>query len=192
MTTKDEIIEVVSQFINLDKEAESFLSNHSTLKNYKKGATFLEEGKRNNKMGYLVTGLIRSFYHNDEGEELTTGFYEENSFFTDLESYEAGGNSRRTLEALIDSQVLEIEMKVMNHFRANVFHWITFERDYLMALLSKKIAFQRELTNGSTQHAYLQFLKNYPQAALFAPRYQIASFLGMSPYTLSRMKLPSK
>ncbi|WP_093667702.1 hypothetical protein [Tenacibaculum sp. MAR_2009_124] len=70
-----------------------------------------------------------------------------------------------------------------------ILHWGLFETKYFEKILKDKINFQRELTQSSKKEALQLFMEEYPQSAKFAPRQNIASFLGMTPYTLSRIKL---
>ena len=56
-------------------------------------------------------------------------------------------------------------------------------------VLGWKVNFQRKLTSGSKKEAYQLFIDTYNQSAKYAPRQYIASFLGMTPFTLSRIKL---
>jgi hypothetical protein len=68
-------------------------------------------------------------------------------------------------------------------------NWQTFEFKYFEKILKDKVNFQRELTIRTKKEALELLINDYPQTAKYAPRQYIASFLGMTPYTLSRIKL---
>ena len=85
-------------------------------------------------------------------------------------------------------ELLVFDWASLDRLRMLIPNWNQFEQTYLSKVMLDKIHFQRDMANSSAAEAYAHFLKQYPQAAKFAPRNQIASFLGISHYTLSRIK----
>lgn len=189
MQGKEKLLHLLSRYIPLSEEEKVLVINSLKSQMLPKGGHFLEVGTLNQKIAFIESGLIRGYYDDEEGEEITSGFIESDSLCTDLESYQRGGRSHRNLVALVDCQLWVIELSAMESLRLFIEGWMHFEQKYMADLLLKKVHFQRKIASANASRAYEVFMEFYPQAARFAPRYQIASFLGISPYTLSRIKI---
>ena len=179
----------INSTITLPMEAIPVLEENHTLKSYAKGDPFLKAGQKNTILGFLEKGLLRSYFIDDKGNEVTTAFIEEGTFFTDVMSFPTQGISERTLEAVVASEVVVFSQQQLQVLRTSIAVWEQFERLYYQKVLQEKVAFQRKLTQSNVNKAYRLFVAQYKQAAKYAPRKQIASFLGISRYTLSRIKL---
>lgn len=179
----------ISQLFEFSLADIRLLQDHLMYKSLKKGELFLKVGAPNHAVAFLQAGLIRGFYNDQEGEEITTGFIETGSLFTDLESFQSDKPSQRNLEALVDCELLVLHRTALQALRQDNPRWAAFEQKYIADRLLAKIKFQRTIANSSASEAYQCFIDHYPMAARFAPRYQIASFLGISPFTLSRVKI---
>ncbi|MEO0895649.1 MAG: Crp/Fnr family transcriptional regulator [Bacteroidota bacterium] len=187
MTPQEKIIEKARAYIKLSSAEELLIIKSFQRLDLKKGEFLLEMDRENDKVSYLESGLLRSYYDDEEGKEITSGFFQEDSFCTDLMSFQSGGKSKRSIEALLDCELYFLSKSNLTLIRRQVSEWLLFEQHYIANLLLGKVNFQRELANSNTQEAYERFNEQYNQAARFAPRYQIASFLGISPFTLSRI-----
>ncbi|MCI4669563.1 MAG: Crp/Fnr family transcriptional regulator [Bacteroidia bacterium] len=187
MNGKENLIEIIEKYIKL-KEAEKNLIRESLKPLFlKKGSLLLEKGSHITPVGFLESGLMRSFYWNEEGDEITSGFFLEGKICTDLNSFQKGGKNERSVEALMDCQLWILDQFDIHKLQSELENWPYFEQRYIADLLLQKVNFQREMSRANTAESYELFLRTYKQAALFAPRYQIASFLGISPFTLSRI-----
>ena len=187
MSSTEQLLQIILRHISLSPAQRQLIEDSLTPKTLKKGETLLQQGAPNRVIGYLVAGLMRSFYYDPEGEEIMAGFFQEGSFCTDLHSFQASAKSERTIQALVDCKLLILSSTDRAKLLMLINEWTYFEQRHIAELLLQKVTFQRELSNGTAPEAYELFLKHYGQAARYAPRYQIASFLGMSPYTLSRI-----
>ncbi len=179
----------IENTIILPKEAYLLIEENCSINTYSKGEPFLKAGSRNTILGFLQKGLFRSYYIDIEGKEITTAFIEEGTFFTDLNSFSNKSISKRTIEAIENSQVFFFTEKQQEILREKIESWKEFEKLYYGKILKRKVNFQRELTQSNVTEGYRLFSEEYKQAVKYAPRKQIASFLGISPYTLSRIKL---
>jgi CRP-like cAMP-binding protein len=189
MSPKEKVIQIVLDYIALQPADIKLIEDSLQPVKLKKGSFFIREGMKNCVMCYLDKGLMRSFYIDEEGNEHTTGFYQENAFCTDLYSFRTNKNSQRSIEALMDCEILLINETAQNELINNIENWALFEQNYIAKLLTAKVAFQGQLNKSNSTEAYNLFIDTYDQAARYAPKYQIASFLGISPFTLSRLKI---
>lgn len=188
MPAKEKLIEIIRNFVSLTRAEQALITECLSPKTLNKGDFLLKKGDTNYLVGFLDEGLMRSFYLEEDGSEITSGFFQEGNICTDLNSYVSGTKSERNIEALTMCQLLILHLDDLAMLRKKIPTWNEFEQNYITRLLLQKVNFQREMANKSTTEAYDLFTQTYRQAALFAPRYQIASFLGISPFTLSRLK----
>lgn len=182
------VLNALSQEAPLSSADLALVEARLTVLEVNKGERYQVANARNNGLGFLETGLMRSFYVTADGDEVTSGFFERGVFVSDLGSYLDGTPAERTMEAVTDCRVWQLAPDALDEVRRAVDGWPLFEQRYISALLKAKADFQRRLIQSDTDGAYALFLERFPHAAAFAPRYQIASFLGMSPFTLSRKR----
>ena len=186
---EDELYKIISEFVSITFEDIDRLLEKVKVKKLGRQDDFITIGQKNDSVGFLRSGLLRSYFYDEKGNEQTTAFIEPSSFFSELKSYQTSNPSERTIEAIESSEVLIINAKDFDYLRKNIPNWRTFEIKYFEKILKNKVDFQRELTTSSKKEALELFMNEYPYSAKFAPRQYIASFLGMTPYTLSRIKL---
>lgn len=188
MATKDSFLGLVKAYIQLNPTEEKLISSSLRPKFLKKGELLLQTGQYNSLVSFLDKGLLRSFYYDESGNEITAGFFQEGKICTDLNSFVSGGHSERSIEALMDCHLQILDFGKLAILREEIAGWQNFEKNYIANLLLQKVNFQREMARKNKTEAYDMFIQTYRQAALFAPQNQIASFLGISPFTLSRIK----
>lgn len=160
-------------------------SLHNTIL-IKKGDLFLKHGQKNTKIGKIISGVLRGFIIDNDGNEITTHFYQEN----DLVS----GNYIPNVASSMHIQALEdCTMSTANF--AEVMSYVNINRDITeiinnafhklnTQLQSRLIA----LANLSSLEKYNLFLKEYPNLIHRIPHYYIANFLGITPTQLSRAR----
>ena len=137
---------------------------------------------------YVLSGGLRSYFVNDEGVEHTIQFAIEDWFISDFNSYINQSPSSLFVEALEDSVVQQVAYADVEQLcEANP----KFERFFrLVAQKSFAFAQQRILSNlGKTaEERFLDFQKQYPSIVKRVPQYALASYLGMSPEFLSKIR----
>ena len=188
MSSLDQIFEKVQQYISLKASDKTLIEACLQPQKLRKGSYYLKEGSPNRKISFVESGLLRGFYIDQSGDEITSGFYEPGGFCTDLHSFRSEQYSQRTIEAISDCELLTFGEDAQQQILSNIKDWAYFEQKYIADLLLQKVNFQRKIANSSAFEAYQLFADYYTEALRFAPRYQIASFLGISPFTLSRIK----
>lgn len=158
-----------------------------TLHQLKKGDAFTEQGKISRELGYLASGIMRAWYL-DDGKEVTTCICTEDSFVNSAGSFITQTPSPVTIEALTPSVVLAIEHAALNRlYRESVF-WaqigrIIAEKEYLWTECRSRC-----YSRLDAEEKYLSLLREHPQLINTVPLQYIASFLGISPETLSRIR----
>ncbi len=160
-------------------------SLHSTL-TLKKGDFFLKQGKPCTKIGRMVSGVLRGFVYDNDGNEITTHFYQHGDMV--IASYMPNVDVAVTLEALNDCELSIADysevMSWVNKDR-KITEIITREFQKLNQQLQSRLV---SLLNLSSVEKYELFLKEYPNLINSIPHYYIANYLGITPTQLSRAR----
>lgn len=182
------LFENISGTIQLTNEDKSILKEYFLPKKLRKKQYFLQEGNVAFHTAWVAKGCMRTFSVNKNGIEQTMQLAIEGWWSTDMFSFLTGEPAMYNIEAVEDCELLVID-KVG---REKVFERVPgFER--LMRILIEKnlVANQQRLNALMGQNAderYISFIKKYPQIVQRVPQHMIASYLGITPETLSRIR----
>ena len=183
---ENEILKYLSKYIPITNELEEEISRIEFIKCFDNGTVLLEEGKISNECYFIIKGCIRSFYIKD-GEEKTTEFYtEEQAVIPTV--YGDKIPSEYYLECIEDTIVgvgtPELETEIYQKFPQIE----SLNRALGEAIMAKNQDTFAEFKMASPEERYLALLKNRPDVIQIAPQHQIASYLGMKPESLSRIR----
>lgn len=163
---------------------ESFLKR----KFIKKKEFLLREGEVCRGAYFVEKGLLRSFSVDKKGEEHVVQFAAEDWWIGDIYSSLTGQPSQLNIDALEDSELFLLESEA----EERLFQQIpAFERYFRLLMQNRFIALQERINldlSESAEAKYRRFMEKYPQLALRVPQHQIASYLGLQPETLSRIR----
>jgi CRP/FNR family transcriptional regulator, anaerobic regulatory protein len=183
----DQLASYLSRFINLsDRELESF-TKEMVLKKLKKKEIYFREGEISRQVAFINKGCLR-YYYLVNGEEHTGQFFFENSFYTDYESFLSGQPSRQNIDALEKTELLLMsKIDLYQFYETNPkferFGRLMAENAYLG--LRKR---NNELLNLTPEERYQMLLKERPKVMERIPQHYIASYLGIKPESLSRIR----
>ncbi|WP_276481519.1 Crp/Fnr family transcriptional regulator [Paraflavitalea pollutisoli] len=154
----------------------------------KKRAYFLQAGAVSKYAGFITKGAMRQYCVDDKGDEKIVHFYIENHWATDRESFASGKPSLYTIEAWEDTDLLLITREQIQALIKQVPALATMTQvmDERHAIATHKRL--GSLIVGSAKMRYQEFMTNYPHFAQRFPQHQIASFLGITKETLSRVR----
>jgi len=183
---EEEIVKYLSKYVAITSEIEKAIKESAFIKSFKKGTVLLEEGSISNECFFILKGCIRSYYKRD-GEEKTIEFYTEEQAVTPS-SYGKRIASEHFLECMEDtiasvgSPELEIEMFQKYPQLESVTRVIG---EIVMAKYQENFA---EFKMSSPEERYLNLLNTRPDLLQRVPQHQIASYLGIKPESLSRIR----
>lgn len=171
----------------LNKEEWSLTLQAFKEEKYGKGDFFIKEGGYCNKVSFLSKGLFKLYYLT-EGREKIMLFFAEGQFLTDYFGYLTQTPSIRPIQALEESIVYTITRDKLNHLTKTSQIWSNIAR--IMAERAYILAVQRanRLLHDDFDTRFITFMTEYPSLLQRVPQYMIASFLDMTPETLSRVK----
>jgi CRP-like cAMP-binding protein len=153
-----------------------------------KNERFLDAGVVPRKFAFVNRGLFRYFYVNPKGSEFTKGFFSENSFIISYTAMVRGYGSYYTIEALEDSEIVVIDYAGWKALYENHPCWSALLIAMLEKGFAKKETRERELLLHSAEERYRSFLLEYPQLEDRIKQHMVASYLGITPVALSRIR----
>lgn len=153
-----------------------------------KGQLLISEGSISKKSYFLEKGIVRCYLHNREGEEITTRFYSAPDFLNDFHSFFKQKPSEENFEALTDSRVWTIDLKNVQY----CFHNIPEFREWgRMMLTMNYVKMHQQMISFHKYDAkerYLKMLQQRPELLQHVPLKYIASYLGITKHSLSRIR----
>lgn len=184
----DALNKYVSHCVVLNKEEYAFF--HSLLKHHTaaKKTFLLQKGEVCDFEAFILKGCIKKYYLDENGAEVIIQFGVENWWIGDLASFTEQQPSNLFIETIEDSEYLTISYankeklfaqlpKMERMFRLMVQRSYTVLQDRLFSTIA-----------NSAEERYLEFLKKYPEIPNRVPQHQIASYLGISPEFLSKIR----
>jgi CRP-like cAMP-binding protein len=149
---------------------------------------FLETGQVANRLGYLRKGLMRSFFYDDQANDITTHFFKEGTVVISMKSYNDQVPSRENIMAMEDCELDVITYENMVELTALVPAWKQIAKDVdefkYNQLMNRSIQFQ----TLSASERYEQFVRKHPEVLQRVALRHIASYLGIDIATLSRIR----
>lgn len=178
----------IKRFVSLTDNEWNLLVPHLEEKNLKKNQFFIQEGKKEKYIAFVIKGNLRQFYTKD-GEEKTTYFYFENHLMSSYVSCITGLPSQLSIEALTDCRLLVFGYDTLQTLYQQSHQWERFGRllaEYLSIGLEERMA---GLLMLSPEERYQQLLESNKQKILERiPQHYIANYLGITPVSLSRIR----
>ena len=183
--------EAIWQLTQSDLEV-SELTNIGTVKGYGQNSHFIGAGQIPNKFGFVLEGLFRYVYYSEEGKEFTKVFMPESSFISSYSAMISKGRSHFAIEALEPSKVLVINQEKWNRLRKENPKWDVLLIKLLEMGYSAKEKREREFLLLDAVQRYRIFLQEYPHLEKRVKQYMVASYLGITPIALSRIRKKMK
>lgn len=177
-------LKVNGKYSNSFKEE---LESLFTLREYSKGEHLFRQGEICRHLFYIKKGLVRIYYYSSKGKDITLWFSSEDSLITAIDSFYLHKPTRDSCEALEDMVVYtishsQLETLLNNNKGAQTAFYILYEATRKMADLNDSIRFH------SAEERYASLISNYPAILQRVSLGQIASYLGITQETLSRIR----
>ncbi len=164
------------------------LASHFHPVEIKKGSLFLEAGKRSNAYLFLEEGYIRSFLFDTDGNDVTTHLYTPGNVVFEPASFFQHIPSQESFQALTDASGWQISFDELN----NLFHALPAFRETGRAILVRLLVGLKMRTlsmiNQTAEQRYAQLLNTSPGIFQHVPLKFIASYLGITDSSLSRIR----
>ena len=174
--------------IEISDEEFDYWKSFFVLKEVKKNKFLLTEEDQCRYIFFVTEGCLRSFTFDKNGGEHILQFAPKNWWISDLYSFTNEAPSTINIDAIIDSKVLKIEKDSYTKLSNESHSWSSL---FMNLLHNSRGASEKRILsylNSSAEERYIHFMKNYSSIASQIPQLMIASFLGITPESLSRIR----
>lgn len=164
------------------------LADRVSERRFRRRQAILQEGFPCRHYSFVVEGCLRLFGVDAKGVEHNLQFAAEGDWIADLGSFHSGKPSRLFIETIEPSTVLQIEKQDLYFLYTNL---PKLDRIFKVIVENKYVELQNRVLqtiSSTAQERYVTFLEQYPRLALRLPNTQIASYLGITPEFLSKIR----
>ncbi|HMO63208.1 MAG TPA: Crp/Fnr family transcriptional regulator [Ferruginibacter sp.] len=183
----EELITFILQFGNLNKQQIDLIAGKVNEITLRKDEYFSEAGKIPRQVGFIVEGVIRGCYYNNNGEEITRCFIAEKNLAVDYVNFEANAASSEYLQASTDCKLLVFSKQDWEELSHTIVGWDSIKNKMVQQCLYLKSRKSPVISQDATTR-YLEFLENYPTLTNRIALSHIASYLGVTQQSLSRIR----
>ncbi|MHA7059503.1 Crp/Fnr family transcriptional regulator [Aquimarina sp. M1] len=182
------LIKFIKQTIPINEIKAEEIANAFHFTKIKKNSLFLKENKVSDDYFYLQKGLMRVFLYDLDGNEITTDIFTENNIVFEVTSFFNRVTSETNIQAITDCKGYRISYKELN----KLFHDKPAFRDFGRAILVKEFIASKKrnyaMINQTAEQRYQHLLTSKPEILKHVPLKHIASYLGVTDSTLSRIR----
>ncbi|QOG04670.1 Crp/Fnr family transcriptional regulator [Flavobacterium sp. MDT1-60] len=159
-----------------------------TFRKLKKGEVLLKENQVCNEIYFIKKGILRSYFFNHQGDEITNCFAFENEFMASFSSFITQNAAEENIQALVDTELQIISRESLEKLYKLGIHWQEIGRKLTeieyVTLQKRMISFQK--LSGSQR--YKELYQNHQKYIQLIPLQYLASYLGVTPRHLSRIR----
>lgn len=184
----EQIRQYLTRATNLTEDEIKIFENSLELRRIPKKTLLLSAGEVCNFEAYINKGCIREYFINSAGAELTLQFATEDWWVSDITSFEDQTPSDMYIETLEDCELLVLTRQSKEKLINDV---PKLERMFRLMIQRHLTAMQKRLfrmVSSAAMDQYVEFLNRYPTISKRVPQQYIASYLGITPEFLSRLR----
>jgi CRP-like cAMP-binding protein len=184
----DRYFQTFNNKVPLNEEEREMIREYLTVKKIRKRQYLLQEGDICKCVAFVEKGVLRSYKVNEDGTEHIVQFALEGQFMTDLYSFLINEPSIFNIDAIEDSELVLITKSASDELRNRSPKY----QEYIFYATSEAyIDLERRLTSTishSLEERYKDFTTHYPDIIQRVPQHMVASYMGLTPETLSRVR----
>ena len=185
------ITDTIDQVVNLTKDEKLSIEKYFKVKTLAKGELWIKEGQYCNQIAFIKKGILRIFYNDEEGNETSCFFMPENNFISSYTSFLTLTPTKENIEVIEDVELLVInreDLEKLSKEVPKVEIWRRIIAENLFILMERRISM---LQSKTAQERYENMIKENGDILLKVPLQYTASFLGVTPQHLSRLRKKS-
>lgn len=178
----------ILQFGSLNQQQIELIKGKAQILKLNKEEYFSEAGKIPRYVGFLLKGVVRFCYYNNKAEDITHSFVEENNFVSDQQRFEAQMISSEYIQAETDCDFLVFSKKDWDEIGNIIVSWKAIEQLIYRNCLLKAIERRSPLVSEDATNRYFLFNEHFPGLVNRVPLSHVASYLGITQQSLSRIR----
>jgi len=183
-----QLLKLISEKVLLSENDKELCGQYFEPVLYPKNRIIEEEGKSPKYLYFVVSGFVRLFHYNDKGDEVTTHINCPPGFITSYSNFLNQTKASENLECITECELLRISktnLDLLMQQSAAI-------KDFSIFVFQQSVAYNenrsKELATLTGEQRYKKLIENYPAILHNVPVQYIASFLGMKPESLSRIR----
>ncbi|MDF2478633.1 MAG: cyclic nucleotide-binding protein [Sphingobacterium sp.] len=184
----EELINFILQFGDLNKQQIDFLQSKVETLEFKKHDYLSEAGQVPRYVAFVVEGVFRFCYYNNKSEEITNYFVDEGNFVVDNDRFEAQLAASEYVQAVTDCKVLVFSKKNWDEISNTIVGWEMMKAKMVKKCLTLAMERRSPLVSEDATTRYLSFITAFPNLINRIPLSYIASYLGVTQQSLSRIR----
>ena len=182
------LLDYISEYVLLTEAEQSVVQSKFRIKKFLKGQFIVQNGDVSQYENFVLSGCLKKFYIDDNGEEHVVFFAIENWWMTDLGSFITGTPAELNVQCLEKTVLAQIHYNDLQQLYAEV---PKMERFFRLIIQKAFVAAQKRIIDNFSLSAtarYLKFRETYPDIEQRVPQYLIASYLGITKEFLSKIR----
>lgn len=172
----------------ISEEELLFVKNNLSLTVWKKNTFYLNSGTVQKDLGFIHSGLVRVFYIDHNGNEMTSGFIKENEYVTHYSAFSEQRPSKYAFQCLEECQIINLPYEKMlegiSKYK-NLEHYARIFKEQITDLQQERI---ESLLYENAEQRYLNFITRHPELFNRVSLTHLASYLGLGRQSLSRIR----
>ena len=184
---ENKFINYFSRISPLSKEESQAIAASMSTKTYKKGAFLLKEGQKSVNTYFILEGCVREFVTID-GEDKTTNFFTEEQWAISLNDFSSTDRSSYNWHCVEDTTVVEGNEQQAQELFKQFPRLETISRTIMEAAFAEQKKVLTSYLTDSPEQRYLKLVKSRPELFQRVLQYQLASYIGVKPESLSRIR----
>jgi CRP-like cAMP-binding protein len=187
MTIENKFIQYFTQFMPLSDEEAQAIVEGMRIQTFPKGTVLLREGQISMEAYFVLEGCVRQYSMHD-GEEKTTNFFTEEQWVISLQSFTHKTPANHFFACCEDSMLVVGTAEESNALYKRFPRIETISRKVVEKNFMEQQELMASYITDTPEQRYLKLLQSRPNLAQRIPQYQLASYIGVKPESLSRMR----
>ncbi|NVK65919.1 MAG: Crp/Fnr family transcriptional regulator [Flavobacteriales bacterium] len=178
----------IEQYLKLSESEKKSIAENCCFIELKKGDYFLQLNEHCNKIGFVNKGILRAFHYDQDGNDITKSFIQTQQFATNLKSFRDNTLSDSLIVAEIDTEVIVMTKENIANLSLQIPNWSEAVSYIIESKLLEKMKHRTRMVNQDATVRYLDFLTTHKNLVNQVPLRHIASYLGITQSSLSRIR----
>ena len=183
---------VLRSYADVPREEWKKLNEISKIMRLSKGELFLRTGTIPDKIALIVSGIFRVFFISEDGSEKTLAFRDEGRILSGYSGLFRNREARYNIQALENAVLFYTRVNDYQNLINGAECWRIINTKYLELIYSEKEEREKGLLSDNAEIRYKNLLAKFPDIEKRVKQYHIASYLGISPVSLCRIKRMKK
>lgn len=182
------LINYLLQFGHLNAQQIALVKSKGVERELRKDAYYSEAGTIPREVIFITEGVFRISYYNNKGDDITKYFIDENNLVVDIMSYSQGIPSSAYIQCVTNTKFIALSKEAMEELSMTIIGWDAIINKIIAKALAEKVNRISPMMTQDATERYLTFFTKFPGLANRIPLSHLASYLGITQSSLSRIR----